>query len=447
MLRKPTHSSALNLVCFASIGMLFSSIGNAEDWTQFRGPSGTAVVASDKAFPSVLSESNRTWSTEIPGQGWSSPVYAGKHIWLTTAETTKATESQIAQKTKDVQFAQIKTVAGSIRLRAICVDAESGKILHNKLLASVNDPDLVNPLNSYASPTPAIANGRVVCHFGSYGTWCLDVATGETIWENKLVIDHSVGPGSSPVISGNIVVIPCDGIDQQFVAGLDLQTGKTAWQTKRPPMGSSNGEYQKAYSTPLLIKLGGQTQAVIPGAQWVCAYEPATGKEIWRADYQSGFSTTPMPVYESGLLVCSTGYMAGKLFAIDPKGAGDISSQITWQSTNGGNTMPTSVARNGLIYSVGERGILSVHKASDGSLVSRARLGGKYASSPLLVGDMLYVGSQAGELSVFQIDGATGKPTLLQKNQLDGAIMASPIVIDNDLLVRTSKSLVRYASK
>ena len=185
----------------------------AEDWNQFRGAKGDGLSQA-VSLPADFASAKTVWKTSIPGIGWSSPVMSGGVIWITTAESTAATESQIASKTRGVQFAQIKTVAGSVKLRALCIDSASGKILHNVLLQDVSDPDLINPLNSYASPTCAISGDGVICHFGSYGTWCLNKATAAEKWNNALVIDHSVGPGSSPVVAGNIVLIVCDGIDK-----------------------------------------------------------------------------------------------------------------------------------------------------------------------------------------------------------------------------------------
>ena len=438
-------STALRTTCVFSC-LVLGGTTLAEDWSQFRGPDGNGKsTAADT--PVTFSQANTAWQTPIPGTGWSSPVVSDGRIWLTTAETTEATKQQIAAKTRGVQFAKIKTVAGSVNLRAICVDAQSGKIIHNLLLREIDDPDLINPLNSYASPTPAIQGRNVICHFGSYGTWCLDNATGETLWKNALVVDHSVGPGSSPVIADNVVVIACDGIDKQFVAGLDLKTGKEIWNTSRPPMRNTNGEFNKAYCTPLLISVGSQTQAVIPGAQWICAYDPATGKEIWRADCGNGFSTTPMPVYESGLLVCATGFMIAELVAIDPKGTGDITNEnVRWRAAKGGSTMPTAIGTEGKIYSISDNGVLSILDAKTGNVTDRIRVGGKFAASPLLVDGKLYIGSQDGVMSVYEIT-ADGKPNQIAKNQMDGSLMASPAVIGSDLIVRTSKSLSRIRSK
>lgn len=413
----------------------------AEDWNQFRGAKGDGLSSSTD-LPVDFASSKTVWKTAIPGMGWSSPVVSDGYIWITTAEASTASAAEIAKKTKGVQFAKIKTVASNVKLQAVCVDAATGAVVHSKLLRDVDDPDLINPLNSYASPTCAIVGDRVICHFGSYGTWCMNKKTGEELWKNALVIDHSVGPGSSPIVADGIVLIVCDGIDQQFVAGLDLTTGEQVWRTARPKMRASNGEFQKAYSTPLIIDVDGNTQAVIPGAQWMCAYDPKTGDEIWRADCGNGFSTTPMAVYEAGLVVCSTGFMSPNLVAVNPAGSGDVTkSHIVWNSSKGGSTMPTAVASGGLLYSMSDDGRLSVLSADAGKIVNQKRIQGKFAASPLLADGKLYLSSQEGVMTVLSVPQLEN----LAKNKMDGGLMASPAVLGSDLIVRTDKSLMRIA--
>ena len=266
------HRCRMWLTVISSVSLLmllphFSArISVADDgWTQFRGTTHTGAAPESARPPTEwdLGE-NIVWETEIPGIGWSSPVFKNGRIWLTTAITTAATPEQIERKRQGVEYPQIKTVAASVELRAICVDLESGEILHDLSLAKIEDPELINPMNSYASPTAAISGDKVICHFGSYGTWCLNEESGEQIWQKKYVIDHSVGPGSSPAIFEEFVILVCDGTDKQFIVGLDLASGNELWRTRRPPMCAPSGEQQKAYCTPKIIEVNGQTQAVIP---------------------------------------------------------------------------------------------------------------------------------------------------------------------------------------
>ena len=258
--------------------------------------------------------------------------------------------------------------------------------------------------------------------------------------KSSMLIDHSVGPGSSPVIFDNKVILVCDGTDKQFVVGLDLASGEEIWRTNRPPMRAPSGEQQKAYCTPKMIDVDGKTQAVIPGAQWIAAYDPDTGKEIWRADHGDGFSVTPMAIYESGLVIFSTCFGRPEFVAMDPGGTGDVTStHIKWRTRNA-PTMPSFVARDGRIFTVTDRGILMCLDAQTGKSLERKRVGGNFSASPLLAANNLYLSSREGVVSVFQCgDGLENIAT----NKFASPILASPAVVGDDLLIRTENKLFR----
>ena len=417
----------------------FSSIF-ADDWPQFRGPQGTGIAPSSAKPPTKWSESNFVWDTALPGTGWSSPVFEENRIWLTTAVSQKATPEEIAKKLEGVQYAEIKTAASSVDLKALCIDMKSGKVLHELQLAKSTDPAPINPMNSYASPTPAIAAGLVVCHFGNYGTWCLDAKTGKTRWKQSFVVDHSVGPGSSPVIVEDNVILVCDGTDKQFVVAVDLKTGEEVWRTSRPSIRSTNGEYRKAYCTPMVIEVDGRQQAIIPGAQWTVAYEPKTGKEIWRVDHGQGFSVTPMACFESGLVIFSTGYTQPEFVAIDPTGSGDVTqTHIVWRK-RGAPTMPSMISHDGKIFAISDRGIMSCLDAKTGKTLQRKRIGGNFSASPLLANGRLFLSSREGKVTVIDCSESLSP---VAENQLGKSIMASPAIIGNDLILRTESRLLR----
>src|SRR5262249_13315500 len=137
---------------------------------------------------------------------------------------------------------------------------------------------------------------------------------------------------SSPALAGKLVIVPCDGADQQFVVGLDIQTGKTAWKTPRPAIDDTNGIHRRAFSTPLMIEHAGRKQAIIPGAQWVVAYDPATGTELWRISFGDGHAIIPRPVFHKGLAYICTGYPKPQLWAVRVDGSGDVTqSHVAWK--------------------------------------------------------------------------------------------------------------------
>ncbi len=417
-------------------------------WTQFRGTASRGVTS--VALP-IEFGMNRglVWRTEIPGQGWSSPVLADKRLWFTTAITTPATPEQREARLGNVQMADTKEVAGTVQLKAICLDAETGAMVHNLDLATIDEPQPIHPLNSYASPTPVFEDGKLYCHFGTYGTWCLNEADGEVIWNRQLVIDHSVGPGGSPVLYQDLLLVVCDGIDKQFVTALDKLTGETRWTTPRPEMRATNGEFKKAYSTPLIIQVDGVEQAVVPGAQWIVSYEPKTGKEIWRVDHGSGFSISSTPIYtgdadKPGLVIFTTGYGQSETVAVDPRGQGDVTlSHIVWRTDRNAPAKPSPTFANGLVYLLDDSGILCCLNASDGESIYRKRVSGNYSASPLLAADYLYVASQEGVVTIIK---AGEEFEEVAQSPLDARIMASPIPYGHDLIIRSEDSVMRFTA-
>src|SRR4029077_542018 len=139
--------------------------------------------------------------------------------------------------------------------------AATGAILRTIELFTCEDPPPTHATNGYASPTPASDGERLVCHFGSLGTACIDLKSADVLWKRRLHFDEITGPGSSPAIHENVVIIPCDGADKQFVIGLDVRTGETVWQTDRPKIDDAEGIHRRAFSTPLIVKHGERWEA------------------------------------------------------------------------------------------------------------------------------------------------------------------------------------------
>lgn len=425
------------VVVVTSATSAFAQKTDAPAWTQFRGQDGVSNV--ETQAPTKWTEDNYVWKVELPGRGWSSPVYANNEIWLTAATEVAASEAEIAEKLKGVEYAQIKTAAKAITMSAICVDLTTGELKKVIELGTENNPQPSNSMNSYASPTCAIADGKVICHFGAYGTWCVDTESKKTLWDRKFVIDHSVGPGSSPIIDSGKVILVCDGTDEQYIAAVDLSTGEDAWKTDRPDIVADSKEYMKAYSTPVVQEIDGIRQAVVPGANWICGYNVDNGEEIWRARYGFGFSVTPMAVFTEGNFVFSTGYGKSEFVSIKP-GKGDVSDAIQWRARNA-PAMSSFVIDDGVVYATSDRpGVLRSVDAKTGKEIKKKRFLANVSSSILKAGDHLYVGSRDGIMKVAKCD-----PGLEEVSTFDfgSPIYATPVVVENDLLVRTKDFMVR----
>ncbi|WP_442507347.1 PQQ-binding-like beta-propeller repeat protein [Novipirellula sp. SH528] len=415
-------------------------------WPQFRGISGDGIVAG-QSIPLHFSETeNVTWKTELPGKAWSSPVIADGTIWLTTAiENMPNDDERIALlKQKEVEAKKYKEVAiaKSISLKLLAVDFASGKLLHTIDLAEIEAPDAIHSLNSYASPTPVIDGEHIYCHFGTFGTFCVDRTNRQIVWNRTLPLEHGVGPGSSPFIFRDRLVLIQDGMDRQYVTALDKATGETSWETDRPELEAPSGEMKKSYSTPIAITdKQGREQLICMGSQWIVAYNPSDGSEIWKVYHGKGFSVVPRPVYGDGVVYFCTGFGKPMLIAVNVEGSGDVTdSHILWQVKKGIPAKPSPVLHDGLLYVIEDSGVASCFDVKNGEEVWKQRIGGKYSASPVLVGGHLLIGSHEGKVTLIQ-PGSEGK--IVAENEVDGQIMASPAVVDNALILRTDKALYR----
>jgi outer membrane protein assembly factor BamB len=385
-----------------------------DEWPEFRGP-GAQGHSAGHGLPLQWSETrNIVWKAPVAGLGWSTPVVANGRVWLTTAVEQKG-----------------------ISLRAIAYDVATGTEVVNvevfKIPTTRRD---INPKNSWASPSAVIDGDRIYVHFGADGTAALSQA-GEIIWKNRFEYQSQHGAGGSPIVYGDLLIFSCDGSDAAFVIALDKNTGKTKWKTNR------GLPSDQAYTTPLVIRVGDQDQLVSVGAFRVRAYDPLTGKEIWRVRYDDGFSNVPRPVFGHGLVFITTGFQQPELLAIRPDGKGDVTrTHVAWSLKRGAPLTPSPIIVGDELYIVNDGGIASCIDARTGNVIWQSRLGGTYSASPVYVDGRLYFPAEQGVTTVI----APGKEARrLATNKLDGGHLASMAVAGGSFFLRTDSALYRIA--
>ena len=426
-----THSSVTGLLVLAACWMCVPTA--RADWPDFRGPFGDGHVSAPGdtkpiGLPLTWSETeNIKWKTEIPERGWSTPVVMDGRIWLTTA-------------TPDGHD-----------FFAICVDLETGKLLLNQKLFHSDKPEpLGNNQNGYASPSPAIEAGRVYVHFGSYGTACLDSATGKVIWQRQdLPCRHYRGPASSVILFENLLILTMDGADVQYLVALDKQTGQTVWKTDRSvkfndaegiQTFAKDGDLRKAHSTPLIVNIDGQPQMFSPGAKAAYAYDPRTGRELWQVRFFA-WSAAPRPLYSQGLAFMITGLGATELLAVRTGGQGDVTdTHIAWRFNKSVARTSSPIIVDDLLYMASDDGTMTCLEVATGNQVWRERVGGNYSASPIYADGRIYIANEKDKTTVLK-PGRTFE--VLATNTLDAGCMASPAVAGKALIWRTKMHLYR----
>ncbi len=398
-------------------GVLASSFALAENWPEFRGP-GQQGVSAETNLPLTWSETeNIAWKTDIPGLGWSSPSIVDGVIWLTTA--VKPDES-----------------APATDLIALALYAKSGEVLRQIKVFHKDDPGSIHGKNSHASPTPIIEGDKVYVHFGRHGTACL-TSSGDIVWQTELQYEHRHGPGGSPVIYKNLLIVACDGTDTQYVVALDKTTGKEVWKTPRV-------EGRMAYSTPILVEFEGKPQLVSSGGEFFAAYNPDDGTELWRFRYPGGFSNVPRPVAVAGLAFASSGYNDTTFSAIKLDGSGDVTeTHLAWKVKGPHrNSSPLILGDN--LYIVSDNGVASCLDVKTGEPHWQKRVGGDFSASLLAADGKIYLTNESGVTTVIK---PGHEYEVLAENPLPGRIFASLTPYDGALFQRTEKALYRIQNK
>ena len=409
---------------------MLPALSGSENWNQFRGPTGQGLSDSTGLPLKWSEEQHVKWKTPIHGKAWSSPVIWGNQVWLTTA-TPEGRE-----------------------LYAVCVDRTTGRILSDQKLFDIAAPQYADRFNSYGSPTPVIEDGRVYITFGSPGTACLDTRTFAVLWRrDDLPCNHWRGPGSSPTLWRDLLIMHFDGSDFQYVVALDKRTGKTVWKTDRSvdwqdltPEGKPirDGDFRKGFSSPLVIEHEGQPLLVSSASKATYGYDPATGRELWRVEDRRFHTGTVRPVYGHGLIFAATGLAKGEMWAIRPGGSGVVTdTHVVWKVARQAPNRPSPVLVGDWLFMLNQDGgVVTCLEAKTGKPVWSERLPGlgNYSASPVHAEGRLYFCNENGQTTVL---AAGPEYRVLAENLLADGFMASPAIAGKALFLRSKSALYR----
>jgi len=404
-----------------SLFILFTlSIVRAENWPHWRGPSMNGV-SSEKNLPvKWTTDDNVIWKVPMPGWSGSTPIVWRDRIFLSVAEGDN--------------------------LFLWCVDRTKGSVLWKKPLGSGN---VKMRKQNMSSPSP-VTDGRNVYVMTGTGVLKGFDFSGNELWERDIQKDYGQfglnwGYASSPLLYEEALFIQVlHGMktdDPSYVLRIDKKTGKTVWKVER--VSAAIRESPDSYTTPALLKYGKSTEIVITGADCVTGHDPATGKELWRAN---GLNPTNDPFYRivaSPIVVNEIIYAPTRvkpLLALKAGGRGDITSSHVLWSTENGPDVPTPVTDGKYFYVVNDKGIVWCLDAKTGAeIYGQQRIKpGTYSGSPVLADGKIYVTNEDGLTTVIQ---AGPKFEVLAENALNDYCLSSPAISDGQIFIRTAQNL------
>lgn len=424
--------AVVGIFCLVSTGYGQDFSANPESiWASWRGPTQNGVAHAKSDPPVEWSEDkNVKWKTKLQGLGHSTPVVWGKRIVVTSAEPFGPRFEPIPETAPGAH--DNNEVTQKHRFLVCCFDRETGKQLWSKIVREVIPNEGGHRTGSLASASPVTDGKHLVAHFGSHGVYCLDFQ-GNLVWKKDLGRMHSKhahGEGSSPALDEGLVVINWDHQEQSFVAALDVRSGKVVWKKNRPEVTS--------WSSPIIVKVDGRKQVIVPGSGRTRGYDLKTGEVIWEC---AGLSQNVVasPVFEDGIVYVGSSYDTQAFLAIRVSGAqGDItgSEHVLWFRRRHTPYVPSPlIYRNVLYFFRHYQGILFRVDGPSGEEKNAMRLLGitNIYSSPIAAGNRIYIVDRGGRTIVLRHGNP---PEALALNRLNDSFSASPIAVGDELILR-----------
>ncbi len=396
-------SSTLTIADERLIANVASIDVSARDWPWWRGPTRDGVAAEGQKPPTRWSATESVlWKTPVPGRGHASPIVVGDQIFLPTADEAEQTQS------------------------VLCFDRNTGEQLWTTLVHEGGLSDKGNKRSSQASSTIACDGERLFVNFlnnDAVFTTALS-REGDQLWQQKIT-DYVVhqGFGSSPLISGPLVIITADNKGGGAMTGLGRATGEPVWRHDRPD--------KPNYPSPILVSIDGHDRLIQTGCDLISCFNPLTGEKLWEAEGATTECVTST-VTDGKHVYTSGGYPKNHVSAVKIDGSGDVA----WENSVR-VYVPSMLINDGYLYATTDAGVAMCWKSDTGEEQWKARLGGTFDASPVLVGDTIYATNEAGTTFLFK--ASADEFELLAENTIPGEVYATPVIAGSRIYMRIAE--------
>jgi outer membrane protein assembly factor BamB len=388
----------------------------SSDWPWWRGPNLNGIAQGQNLPIEFGPDKNVRWRVKVAGRGHSSPIVWGERLFLTSAD------EDLHQQ----------------RLHAF--DRHSGRALWTTTVHSGKFTENIHRQNSQASPSCACDGERVFTVFvndGRLWTSAFDY-NGKLLWQTAVGnFDSIYGHGSSPAIYQSLVIV-CGDNDQgdSYLAAVHRKSGKIVWRIERPKIDT--------YGTPIVPRVAGRDQLLLAGCGYLASYDPNTGREQWRCKGPTTETTANTVAFSDDCVFASGGYPKPyTMISVRADGQGDVTdTHLLWEVTQRMPYVPSPLYHDGLLYIADDWGIFTCTDAATGKAVWTKRLGGDITSSPVLVGNRIYVANEQGTVFVLK---AGRRYERLATNDLAEGIMATPTILGDSIYLRTAEHLYCFA--
>jgi outer membrane protein assembly factor BamB len=406
--------------CSITLVLIASNSSLAENWPGFRGPTRQGISHEADVPIEWSADSNVVWKTEVPGEGWSSPIVFDDRVFVTTATDEGAS------------------------FRLVCLDRLAGTVLWNKEVLR-QKPGHKQRLNSYASSTP-VTDGQRVYVLASDGSLAAVSMEGTIAWVNRdseFYSEH--GLAVSPILYRDLLIVALDGSssgpdeklgwqkpwDQAVILALDKNTGKVRWKGRR-------GASRIAHVTPQILSENGKDQLVSSAGDVVQGFDLKTGQRIWTVS-SPGEGVVPSVVIGEGLIFTTSGFGEPAIRATRTGGKGDVTgTHIVWESADDVPKIPSMLYTKPFLFLITESGVAKCLKAATGEVMWRERLGERHSASPIWADGRIYFLSEKGKTTVVHV-GPEFK--VIARNELGEKCCASPAVSQKQIFIRSERNI------
>jgi len=379
---------------------------DSADWPWWRGPTRNGVAAANQSPPLEWDEEkNVLWKIPIPGRGHASPTVVGDRIFMTIADDDR----------------QIQAVH--------CYDRETGKELWQTIVHEGGfefTDRKPNSKGSMASSTIACDGERLFVNFLNHETVVTTALSidGEQLWQTKIsdyLLHQSYG--SSPTLYGPLVIVSADNRGGGALVAMQRTTGRIVWKHDRPEMPN--------YPSPIVLSVDGRDQCILVGCEMVASFDPLSGKKLWEFPGATTECVTST-VTDGELVITSGGYPDNHISAVRADGSGEV----VWRNTTR-VYVPSMLVHEGNLYVVTDAGVAICYEMSTGKSVWKHRLGTTFTSSPVLVGELIFVTGDEGKTFIYQANPK--KFELVGENTLEAEAFSTPAICGSRIYMRVAK--------